>query len=235
MTPLLSLSIRSSIDQVLLSTALKTNIDDGIVCALHQAIVTSIQHPVGIAVLPQAIRILNRDLSAAVAIVRQSAVKHLRDLELIIHPKMPPRTSTVEPVPLNEDEMDGMMDHDQDDQEARVQIEEPITLTRTAVEPSIVYKSPRVSKEPVPTAAQPEPQRPSLRPPLLPSFVTNSSVRMERAGVSAPSQPENAELGETGNQPVVDPLEISRLQMTEADVNRTEIPEIDMGFDSDEE
>jgi len=224
LTPLLSLSIRSSIDQILLSTALKPNIEDGIVCALHQAILTSVQHPAGNAVLPHATRILNRDSSAAVAIVRQSAMKHLQDLELIIHPKMPPRIATAEPVSVNEDEMDGMMGHEQDGQETMDQIEEPITLTQTAVEPPTVYEPPRVSREPVPAAAQPEPQRRSLRPPLLPSFVTDSSVRVERAGISAPSQPENAELGETG-----------RLQMSEADVNRTEIPEIDMGFDSDEE
>ena len=228
LTPLLSLSIRSSIDQVLLSAALKANIKDGIVCALHQAIVTSVQHPAGVAILSHAIRILNRDSSAAAAIVRQSAIKHLQDLELIIHPKMPPRTATVEAVSVNEDEVDGTMDLDQDEQEDTDQIEEPITLMQATLEQPVVNESTAVSEEPLPAATQPEPQRPSLRPPLLPSFVTDSSVGVEKGAFHGLG---NAPSGGSEKQDAG----IRQSQIGDADVNEAEIPSIDMGFFSDEE
>src|SRR5271156_1005127 len=91
LTPLLSLSSRSSIDEVILSAALDPHLSPEILCALHQTIVTSVQFAAGPSILPHALRILERDSASRLETVRTSAVSGLRDLEILIHPRLPPQ------------------------------------------------------------------------------------------------------------------------------------------------
>jgi hypothetical protein len=88
LTPLLNLSTRYSIDKVVLSTSMKTGINADIVIALHGAIMASVHFPAGIAVLPHAIRIFEKDCSGIVS-VRESAMRCLKEVEWLIHPRLP--------------------------------------------------------------------------------------------------------------------------------------------------
>jgi hypothetical protein len=233
----LSLSVRSSVDQVLLSTALKANIEDEIVCAIHEAIVASIQHPAGIAVLPYAIRILQRDSSAASPVVRQSAIKFLGDVELIIHPRIPPRKSIGGPASALEDGVDDM-EKDGMEEADMGQVEENVHAPQTMDEESDEQESD--GQEPFRAVGGPmlvESARSTLRPPLLPSFVTDTT-RVDGVAISASVsdhiqfQQESLITGTERTNPFNDGGIGSGIR---ADASEDEIPEIDMGFDSDEE
>lgn len=238
LTPLLSLSVRCSVDQVLLSTALKVNIEDGVVCAIHKAIVTSIQHPAGIAFLPHAIRILQRDSSAASPVVSQSATKFLGDVEMIIHPRMPRGKSIGGPTFALQDGVDDMEKHQMEEADSGQvggNVHVPQTMDEEFDEQeSDGWEEPfRAVDGPMPV----ESARSTLRTPLLPSFVTDAppgdGVAVS-ASVSDHNQFQQESLS-TGTERTNMSNDGGVGSGISGDANEDEIPEIDMGFDSDEE
>ena len=239
LTPLLSLSTRSSIDQILISTALRSGISSDVGCALHRSIVASIRFPAGVAVLPHALRILERDSTADVELVRDSAVRGLSEIEGIVHPRLPtqrgPMTSKQT---ANEEEMEeegGEVDVAEDmiTEETMVEekVEQPIVQTELET-PTIPTTNDKTSETSVLEAQQT----------TLPSFVTvsqtkqttNSTNKLLSAKLSKPLKVVTTVKPTSAANDI---FSMGAWKSVEAkdDDEEEEIPEIDMEFDSDEE
>jgi len=179
LTPLLSLSSRSSIDEVILSTALDSNFSPEILSKLHQAIVTSVQFPAGPSIIPHALRIFERDSASRLEVVRTSAVSGLRELEILIHPRLPPQKVpkySEEDKDEEQQEDEEMEVLDQDVQSDVLVVKEE--LEQTVVEQTVVKPAPvdgRLSQQvEIPSSAQPH-SNVEVAPRSLPSFVTTAS------------------------------------------------------------
>jgi len=225
--------------------------------ALHEAIVASVLFPAGVAVLPHALRILDRDCMAG----RKSAGNGLRVLEAVVHPRLPMRRAVVPQMEAesqgegegdgqsaDEEALDGLEEMDVEEsargvdstsveslhsvppkeQEARKEVEQPPPAPTTEPKlPSFVARWDTISSSTIPsddkiTAAV----KPTLTSPVktqIPSSIAAAATTTTR------SESRVNEIFNTGAWRTI--------QSNEGDAaeEEEEIPEIDMGFDSDEE
>lgn len=234
----MTLSIRSSIDQVILSVALSPGLSPDVLCELHRAIVASVQFPAGIAVLPHALRILERDLAADIQVVRDSAACGLGEMEWLIHPRLPPQKR---PVPRHKTSSDG--DEDNEERATHMTTDEPV-VEKTIVEP-IFEAQPENLERGKDAEVSESPIDDTPRPPL-PSFVagpeaqvslktTQNSAKEPRPMQEEPSQ--SLPVRVIVSQGIEKNLNIGPWTTTyqQEDEEDEAIPEIDMEFDSDEE
>lgn len=229
---------------MLLSSALRLGLAADVACALHRAIVVSIQFPAGIAVLPHALRILSRDSTADVEIVKDSAVKGMAEIEGIIHLRLPAQKTPVQRKTKDEEEEESA---NGDVENVEDTVMETIT-EETVIEASKVKELVHHPSEPIslPPAETSNASKVEVPPKSLPSFVTESRPQFQSAvqtKVARPSTSESvqtrvnvtttAERQSTGN----DVFSMGGWKDIRAkdDEDDEEIPEIDMEFDSDEE
>jgi hypothetical protein len=232
LTPLLSLSTRSSIDQIVLSTALRTGISDDISCALHKAIVGSILFPAGIAIIPHAIKILHRDMASNVEKVKDSAMKGLAQIEGILRPRLPAQKGPAVQSKDDEEEEDEITEED------AVEVEEMVMDEIVVAQAGFALEEPeRVSR----------PEAEELVK-VVPSFVAGSKANATpstAAGAtssinSGQSVPVTIDTATTTVKVVTQKRDVFSMgawksQKEDDDDEELDIPEIDMGFDSDEE
>ena len=209
-------------------------------CALHRAIVTSIQFPATVAVLPHAIRILERDSGAEGEKVRESAVKGLAELEGIIHSRLPPQKGpgVSNPQSHGEEEM-VEVDEDSADEET-----DQMIVEETVVEQDVPNGNENLESEPEPAASNrletnvPKPSLPSFVAPAKPTMAipqgtSSSGLSGKSASDGIPVAAANKDVNR-GAKDVYSTGAWKSVQTGENDEDE-EMPEIDMGFDSDEE
>lgn len=210
-------------------------------CALHRAIVASVQFPATVAVLPHALRILERDSTGQVESVRTSAVRGLAEVEGIIHSRLPPQkrppvsnVTAIEEaiVDLKEDELDEESD-------------KLVSHSKIVIAQGIPNGDEEKKSDPEPEI----PKRLEIQPrqPDLPSFVTaseatprivsnimpNTDPSGQKRLPSAPAAAGNRDVKKDSND-VYNAGAWKSVRTDETDED-AEIPEIDMGFDSDED
>jgi hypothetical protein len=220
-----------------------------VVCALHRSITASIRFPAGVAVLPHALRILERDSTADVEVIRDSSVRGLYEIEGIVHPRLPPQrapmnskqTTNEEEVEEEDGEVDVVEDMITEEAMMEEKVEQPIIQTEFEI-PTIPTTNENI---PVTTALE-------IQQPTLPSFVTGSQTKQTTN--SSANTPLSAKISKPlkvdSIQPRASvPITVERTSATNdifsmgawksveaKDKNEDEeIPEIDMEFDSDEE
>lgn len=206
----------------------------------------SVVFPAGAVVLPHALRILERDTGSPVEKVRMSAIRSGREIEVIVHARLPAQRPPIQRKPVvNEDELrsgDEMDDEGEEDVMGdEVMPEEVNAASELKVDSTI--PQPQVSEqdkveEPLPLgqAAQPLP--------TLPSFVSRSN-RPEPTVSTSSVTPKSLAVGGSSTAsdlPKREPKKVDvfstgawRGTTTKDNESDEEMPEIDMGFDTDEE
>jgi hypothetical protein len=213
-----------------------------VTCALHRAIVASIRLPAGVAIFPHAIRILERDSAADLGIVRDSAIKGMTEIEGIIHSRLPmQRTSMQRKMEEEEESMNGDMKSVED--MVMKTIPEETVIKASEVKQFIHPPSEPISLPPATTSNASKADIP-LR--SLPSFVTESRPQIQsilQTKIHGPLTSESIQTRVDATTPTKRPTTGNDVfNMNEwkdirakDDEEDEEIPEIDMGFDSDEE
>jgi hypothetical protein len=255
LTPILSISTRSTIDQVILSAALQSVLPAEIVCALHRAIVTGILFPGAIAVIPHALRILERDCGSNFMSVRDSAVRGLAELEGMIHPRLPAqrgsamqrgREDTKEEEEVNEEQEEVLHREGSEDMIMEERVVEEVTTGQENSAPESL--KPAVELELRTTGIQ------SAVPTVsLPSFVHTTHKASPSAFHSTSVTSMKSKL--TSQTATLSPISTTTERKSgnrahdifntgawkqiqkkdqEEEEEEDEIPEIDMDFDSDE-
>jgi hypothetical protein len=248
LTPLITLSTRNAIDQIIVSLALKRSLDPEIVCALHEAIVTSVIFPAGPAILPHAIKIIERDSAHSVEKVRNSAAVAGREIELILHPRLPAQKSRVSSQKMEEEQAE-----EGDEEESVDGMQEEAQMETDNVEElpmeMEIFDQDEGTRNGLQSGAQPSKDAVATVQPMnvtqLPSFVSNSSNEPPVKSVIAPMA---TIVSEIRNVAHTTPLTTAPEQKkdlftpgtgknlaTKEEESDDEIPEIDMGFDTDEE
>jgi len=258
LAPLLNLSSRSSIDEVILSTALDSNFSPEILSRLHQAIVTSVQFAAGPSILPHALRIFERDSASRLEVVRTSAVSGLRELEILIHPRLPPQKVpkySEEDKGQEQQEDEEMEVLDQDVQSNVLVVEEE--MEQSVVEQTVVKSAPvdgRLSQQvEIPSSARPHHSNVEVASRSLPSFVTTASSNIPISDTPPPanivvekSKPETTSTSAAIESKKLEDSRITRDDIftkgawkdpkAEEDKDEDEpIPEIDMELSSEDE
>jgi hypothetical protein len=224
------------------STALRTGLSDDILCALHKAIVGSILFPAGIAIIPHAIKILQRDMASNVEKVKDSAVKGLAEIEGILHPRLPAQKG---PAVQSKD--------DEEEEEDEITEENEVEVEEMVMDEIVVAQAGFAAEEPE-RVSRPEAEVPAkvvAAEPVLPSFVAGSKANATSstaAGAissvnSVQSAPVTIDTAATATAVKVVTQKRDVFSMgawksqkeEEDDDEELDIPEIDMGFDSDEE
>ena len=252
LTPLLSLSTRSSIDQVILSTAMRSGLPGEVVCGLHRAMVTSIRFPAGVAVLPHVIRILERDCTDDREIVRDSAKKGMEEIEGIVHPRLPVQLTPTAARQVEDDEEDEIGEGEIVEDIMTIADQTGMEESGQEIRDQQYLEQPHPESQEPPYAAVDISNVSSISvvpQPTLPSFVTEYQSQKQHE-VRPP--PESVLLTALSDQlqsesaivmTAVKPMDAVddvfsmggwKSVQTEND-EEDEIPEIDMGFDSDEE
>lgn len=206
--------------------------------------------------IPHALRILERDSASTSMSVRETAVRALGELEGILHPRMPARKGPVGQMGQEDEMEDDVVDEEAEEQDEvngtgadEMFVEEVTTITTitndTPMEPPKTDTGPEPPKE--------EATKPAAQTPTLPSFVSTSDAATTTSTISD----DNLALKTTGTsqvKPITSPpTTTKRSDRNVNDIFNTgawkqiqskkegeeedeeEIPEIDMGFDSDEE
>jgi hypothetical protein len=215
-----------------------------VVCALHRAIVASIRFPAGVAVLPHAMRILERDSVADVGIVRDSAIKGMVEIEGIIHVRLPAQKTLV-PRQRKDGEEEESANGDVQSMEDTVM---ETIASETVMEGGEVKQFVHPPSDPIspPPAETSKASKAEVPPRSLPSFVTESQPQIQSVLQTKVPRPSTSKSGETRvdvtttvKRPSAgdDVFSMGGWKDTKAkdDEEDEEIPEIDMEFDSDEE
>ena len=230
---------------------LKQSIDPSVLCALHQAIVTSVMFPAGPVVLPHALRILERDMGSPVEKVRMSAIRSGREIEVIVHARLPAQRPPIQGRPVvtedglgSGDEMNDEGEEDLMGDEAmpeEVDAASEVKMENTIPQPQVGERSTSEQdkvEEPLPLgqAAQPLPTLPSFvsgsnrpEPTVSTSSVTPKSLAVKGSSTATDlpkREPKKVDVFSTGAW---------KGTTTKDDESDEEMPEIDMGFDTDEE
>lgn len=240
LTQILTLSVRMSIDKVILSAALKNIHDDDVILALHEAIITIVQFPAEIAVLSHAIQIFENDCGSGSAKVRESAMKKFQTIELLNHPRLPTRGRTSFPTPVNDVREEGVSDDEFDiglpNENSRTEVIFVEPLENTVPEADI-------TKGPAMDLAMDSNSTPSLATSSLPVFVS---------AVPAPVAPDTSHekviVYTNDSSSTMPPVMQAKNKEEDSfskgpwraleednDEDCESIPEIDMGWDDDEE
>lgn len=201
--------------------------------------------------LPHAIRILERDCSARIESVRNSAIKGLQEIEMIIHVRLPPQKTPALPKTLEDEEGDENEGND-------IEIPEKIIAEENVVENA--YAEPIVepklfdAERPVASPSASITTIAEIVRPSLPAFVTTtqgqSSASFKEVPPTSSIERPKLFLGDevTPASQTKTVAAITKPDNTRdifasggwKDVRTTtddedeEIPEIDMGFDSDD-
>jgi len=206
---------------------------------LHDAIVASIQFPAMVAVLPHALRILERDGAAEVQSVRVSAVRGLAELESIVHSRLPPQKG-----PTVSNQQTGMEEEAVEEDGENEEVGEMV-VEETEIEEGITNgdKKPEVQvdvTETTTTISETNPPQPNL-----PSFVTAAQeTHQPRLDPSSTTKVPVQKMPEpvlvTATKVVKSTKDVYSMGawrgvQTNEDEEDEEMPEIDMGFDSDED
>jgi len=149
--------------------------------------VANLQFPAGTAVLPHVLRILERDATGVEGVVRASAVKGLRDVEMLVHSRMPAVKSILKGKVVDEEEEEG--------EESEAEVNGMVTEEDGVAEEVEVSKVPLATQvtshdnalplvQPTIGQAQSAPSAPKS---ALPSFVTNTQSTSARPTISAPT------------------------------------------------
>lgn len=214
------------------------------VCALHRAIIASIRFPAGVAVLPHAMRILERDSVADVGIVRDSAIKGMTEIEGIIHVRLPAQKT-----PVQRQRKDGEEEESTNGDVESMEDTVMETITEeTVIEGSEVKQFVHPQSDPIspPPAETSKASKAEVPPRSLPSFVTESQSQIQSVLQTKVPRPSTSESGQTRvnvtttmKRPSTgdDVFSMGGWKDIKAkdDEEDEEIPEIDMEFDSDEE
>jgi hypothetical protein len=238
------------VDQVILSCALRSTIPSDVLCGLHRAIVTSVLFPAGAAILPHALRILERDSMANVAMVKVSAVCALAKIETVVHTRLPGvKPPIISKSPAEEDE---------EDSESGIEIGNPPVLEdyhHRHESPSVnTGNGPLLGDHPLKEHRTSSiPSFPEIREELIRPSIPNIPPPVYRPETEATLEALNMSLGIKPRVTEVKDMETAKGEGKEgvkkdifsmggwkgvqtADVEEDEeMPEIDMGFDSDEE
>jgi hypothetical protein len=195
---------------------------------------------VTVAVLPHAIRILERDSGAEGEKVRESAVKGLAELEGIIHSRLPPQKGPGVSNPQSQGE-EQMVEVDEDSPDEET---DEMVVEETVVEQDVPNGNEKSESESAPAASNG--LETNVTKPSLPSFVAPAEPTLPRSqgtssssssGKSASDAISMAVASKDVNRGVKDVYSTGawkNVQTGENDEDE-EMPEIDMGFDSDEE
>ena len=237
LTPVLSLSTRTSIDQIVLSLALKQSVDSEVLCALHDSIVTSVMFPAGVAILPHAIQIIERDSAHPIEKVKGSALRAGREIELIVHSRLPTQKRHISSKQV-EDQQEEMESVDGIQEDMEMEMENTTELGAEKEEGGILpteiqtVTNVLASVEPSPCSQPPPP------PPSLPSFVRETVASTKNPIASQSTKVENESTSSLQPAPEKKSDVFSRgawkTITTKDEESDEEIPEIDMGFDTDE-
>ena len=189
--------------------------------------------------LPHAIRILERDCGAEVETVRLSAIRGLAELEGIIHSRLPPQKGPTVSTQQTEGEEEKVEMEDEDEEE---EVDEMV-VEETVVEEVIANgkETPDVQVSVAETTTISEPNPPQSN---LPSFVAAAQKtqppRANPSTATPPVQKMTEAVPVTATKVVKSTKDVYsrgawRGVQTNEDEEDEEMPEIDMGFDSDEE
>jgi hypothetical protein len=191
--------------------------------------------------LPHAIRILERDCGAEVETVRLSAVRGLAELEGIIHSRLPPQkgpSMSSQQTELGEEKV--VTEEDNDDEEIDEMIVEETVVEEGIVNGDEKPEGPVSVIEPTTTISETHHTRSSL-----PSFVkaaqTTQLPRLDSSSTATPSVQKIPEpVHVTATKVVKSTKDVYSMGawkgvQTNEDEEDEEMPEIDMGFDSDED
>ena len=190
--------------------------------------------------LPHAIRILERDSGAEAKNVRESAVKGLAELEGIIHSRLPPQKGPgVSNLQSHEEEE--MVEVDEDSAEEET---DEMVVEETVIEQDVPNGNEKPESEPEPAAPKrletndPKPSLPSFIAPTKPTLpkpqgMSSSSSSGKSASDAISVAAANKDVNR-GAKDVYSSGAWKSVQTGENDEDE-EMPEIDMGFDSDEE
>lgn len=202
---------------------------------------TSVLFPAGIAIVPHAIRILERDSASDVEKVKDSAIKGLGEIEGLIHPRLPAQRGPSRQSKADDEEEEDEITEENEVGEEDIVMEEIVVVS----EPLVAPEEPEMVSQPEVTMST----KVAAPGPVLPSFVTGSTnaTPVATAGTassvnSVPSAPVTIDRTSTPTAKVVTQKQdiftmgAWKSQKEEDDDDEElEIPEIDMGFDSDEE
>jgi hypothetical protein len=207
----------------------------------------SLRFPAGVAVVPHAIRILDRDAMSIVQVVRDSALRSLEVVEMILHPRLPPVKGVTRVVDngtgdgeIEDVNMEDITHEDleQETQETGESIlgESVQEIVEEANEPE---KLQVVEEEVTVTSTVSED---NSKQSFLPSFVQSpddepiSHLQKETRSLTTPNFQITRSINSTTTSTTIEKkVQTNREKKESQEDDEESIPEIDMGFDSDEE
>jgi hypothetical protein len=202
------------------------------------------------AVIPHALRILERDCVAGEVSVRDSAVKGLMELEGIIHPRLPVRKGPVKQMASEEEEeteggeeeeveedavLDGDKPEDMDFEEPATEADPiPAESLKTATEKEVQKDShPAKPASKLPSFVAPS----DTHSPIVKSSTITSTVKITQTSPMETHTSSNTTTTRSEGRvnDIFNTGAWKQPKTEDAEEEEEEIPEIDMGFDSDEE